>query len=108
MNSDNHIIIVLPFGNQVPTQEEILNRFKNLYAEHKPLMPLLTVCAEEAERIMHELFVGKRTVVVKIKTVQGRNNYTKATGYFCPSCKQNGVHVKYKYCPYCGKPIMWI
>lgn len=108
MTTETHNIIELPYGNQVPTQHDIIQRFRKLYLEDKPLLPLLTSCAEEAERMMHELFIDAQTHSVTVKTHHKREStYIKTIGYLCPSCK-NDLHLKFSYCPGCGKPIEWI
>lgn len=105
--ADTHIIIELPFGNKVPTQSQILKRLKKLYVENKPLLPILTACAEEVETMMHELFISSTEHEVVIRRTQGSKGYSRKKGYFCPDCHMGGINTGFKFCPHCGKLIYW-
>jgi hypothetical protein len=72
---------------------------------------ILSPCAEEAERIICELFLPnseRPKVTIKAFTYPGRIERKKKTGYGCPKCHYSSIRLNANFCPGCGKPLKWV
>jgi hypothetical protein len=92
-------------NSPIPSQLEILRRMQHNYGTSSLLFDsILSPCAEEAERIICELFLpNSEKPPVTIKAF-GK----KKTWYCCPKCHYPSIGLNANYCPGCGKPLKWI
>jgi hypothetical protein len=83
-----------------PSREEIRKRMDNKIGV-SAFSPITTACAEECERIMHDVWLAnaKRGDGVSIKSGD-KFHYT------CPCCKKP-IYRTAKYCSSCGNKINW-
>jgi hypothetical protein len=106
--TETEILVELPHGNHVPAQADILRRFRSLYLNDQYLTPVLTACAEEAERMMHELFIykEKRPLRIRLQRLADSSRTIRQLGYSCPRCL-SPLKASHQFCPGCGRRIEW-
>jgi DNA-binding transcriptional regulator YiaG len=97
----------------IPSQSEIRMRMEINYGKASKLVQaVIAPCAEEAERILCELYTTKSMKIpVTIHSLLHKGSRHSAkkriSGYQCPKCKYNQIRIDAIYCPGCGKPIEW-
>lgn len=99
----------LPIAFPLPTQEDLRKRFEALFGKASVcLTPLIHPIAEETERMICQLLrpMEEEEYRLTVSIIDNSAVVNQFGGHLCV-CGYDGVFRAFKYCPQCGRKILW-
>lgn len=101
------MLIRLLAQQKFPTLQEIQRRMERRLGWMPLQSCVVTPCAEEAERIMHEVWLNAALSGEQVQTITIKADFP-GDRCTCPNCYQRSIFRSHNYCPKCGSRIIWI